>query len=224
MEEFETYLTEGKVRFDASDAALLRAIAEHGSVSAAARELGRSRARAGRRLDALESAFGELVERKRGGADGGGTRLTDEGATLLARFDRRRDAHAALTEATETVLDGAVVDRTGELAVVETPAGTLRAVCPPDATAVVVTVRADAVTLHAPAASPDEDATSARNHLRGTVEAVERGTALARVTVAVGETTLVALLTAESVARLELTQGSPVTASVKATATRATPR
>ncbi|MUV58268.1 TOBE domain-containing protein, partial [Halogeometricum sp. CBA1124] len=72
--------------------------------------------------------------------------------------------------------------------------------------------------------APDEDATSARNRLAGTVESVERGDAVATVAVDAGLTTpLRAFLTVESVRRLSLAPGARVVASWKATATRATP-
>jgi len=61
-------LIEGDAEFDGrDDAALLRAVHEAGSVAGAASELGRSRARALLRIEALEGAFGTLVERRRGG-------------------------------------------------------------------------------------------------------------------------------------------------------------
>lgn len=222
---FEARLRGDGEAFDASDAALLRAVDEHGSLNGAADALGRSYARAHARLKDLEAAFGPLVERRRGGADGGGSRLTDGARDLLARFERLRTAFSGTASAEETVLAGRVVAREGELATVETAAGALRALAPEGAEAVEVTLRADAVTLHAPAGSPSDDATSARNRLRGEVAAVDRGEAVARVAVDVGtDAPLAALVTVESVERLDLRPGDEVVASVKATATRATPR
>ncbi len=87
-----------------------------------------------------------------------------------------------------------------------------------------MSVRSDAVTLHAPGESPAPDATSARNRLDGTAVAVTRGDAVVEVGVAVGgDESLTALVTAESAARLDLTEGCSVVASLKATATRAVP-
>jgi len=74
-------LIEGDAEFDGRDAALLRAVHEAGSVAGAASELGRSRARALLRIEALEGAFGTLVERRAGGSGGGGSRLTGPAAT-----------------------------------------------------------------------------------------------------------------------------------------------
>jgi molybdate transport system regulatory protein len=225
-------LVAGDVAFDESDATLLRAIAAEGSVSAAAATLGRSRARALGRVETLEGAFGSLVERRRGGADGGGSRLTAAGRATLARFDRLRAALAGTAAAEESVLPGRLVAVDGELGRVETDAGTLRArlvAGPAVDDAVQVAVRADAVTLHAPAEAPAGGGTSARNRLAGEVAAVDRGDSLARVAVDVavgdvnGATTLSALVTVESVDRLSLAPGTPVVATFKATATRATP-
>jgi molybdate transport system regulatory protein len=248
---FEAHLRAGEVEFDASDAALLRAVDEEGSLNRAADALGRSYSRAHQRLTALEDALGPLVARQRGGSGGGGSRLTDEARDLLARFERLRAEFTGTAEVEETVLAGEVLARDGELATVETPAGRVRALAPPvesgtddpaadesapresetgespdtDPETVQVAVRADAVTLHAPDDAPAATATSARNRFSGTVAAIDAGEAVARLLVDVdAETTLAALVTMSSVEKLNLTEGSAVVASFKATATRASPR
>jgi len=222
---FDAHLRADGVTFDADDAALLEAVAEAGSLNRAAGSLGRSYSRAHARLTDLEAAFGPLVERQRGGPSGGGSELTDRAADLLARFERLRAEFTGTAEAEETVLAGRVVDRDGELATVETPAGRVRALAgaTDEGAAVQVTVRADAVTLHASADAPPASATSARNRFEGTVAAVDRGESVARVLVDVGAANpLAALVTATSVEKLDLEGGAPVVASFKATATRAT--
>jgi molybdate transport system regulatory protein len=222
---FDAELHAGDVSFGRDDAALLRAIDDTGSLNAAAHSLDRSYSRAHKRLGALESAFGPLVASRRGGADGGGTALTATGRRVLGEFERLRTAFAGLTGVAETVVDGRVVERTGELAVVETEAGRLRARTPPDATDVTVTVRSDTVTLHAAGAAPAPDDTSARNRFRGTVVGLDAGPAIVRVSLDVGfDRPLIALITAESRDHLELEPGTPVVASFKTTATRASPR
>ncbi|MWG34257.1 TOBE domain-containing protein [Halomarina oriensis] len=232
---FDARLREGGATFDERDATLLRTVDAEGSLNAAATALGRSYARAHERLTDLETAFGPLVERQRGGAGGGGSRLTPNGHRLLARFDRLRTTLSGTTTVEETVLSGRIVDRDGELATVETPAGTLRALAP-EAEAVQVAVRADAVTLHAPDDAPPSRGTSARNRFSGTVVRVDRGASVALVTVELDgerrdddanadedDPTLAALVTVDSVERLGLASGTPVVATLKATATRATP-
>jgi molybdate transport system regulatory protein len=221
---FEARLHAAAVEFGDRDVALLRAIADEGSLNAAASALGRSYSRAHQRLGELEDAFGPLVERTRGGAGGGGSTLTDGARALLARYDRLRAGFAGVAEAAETVIEGRVVERTGELAVVETDVGRLRALTPPDAETVQVTLRSDAVTLHAPEDAPPAGGTSARNRLEGAVTSVDAGEAVATVTVEVGELTLAALVTVESVDRLDLAVGDRVVVTFKATATRATRR
>ena len=248
---FDARLREGEVTFDERDATLLRTVDETGSLNAAAGDLGRSYARAHERLADLEAAFGPLVERQRGGAGGGGSRLTEGARHLLARFDRLRTALSGTAAVEETVLAGRVVERDGELATVETPVGRLRALAP-DTDRVQVVVRADSVTLHAPDDAPPAGGTSARNRFTGRVVRVDRGEAVALVTVALDDgilegatgaesavsdasapegdaededdrPTLTALVTVDSVERLSLAAGRPVVATLKATATRATP-
>ncbi|MFB6221322.1 MAG: TOBE domain-containing protein [Halolamina sp.] len=222
---FDARLRAGDVAFDERDAALLRAVDSAGSLNAAAADLGRSYSRAHGRLTDLEDAFGDLVERQRGGETGGGSTLTPRAEELLARFDRLRAGYSSVAETAEAVLDGTVEARTGELGTVSTAAGQVRALVPPGADDVQVSLRADTVTLHDPADVPDAGATSARNRFAGEVTALDRGEAVSRVTVDVGaDAPLFALVTEESRERLSLAVGTPVVASFKATATRATPR
>lgn len=222
---FDATLRADGVAFGERDAELLRTVDEAGSLNAAASELGRSYSRAHDRLTDLEDAFGSLVERQRGGSGGGGSALTDRARELLGAFDRLRAGYSAIAETTETVLDGDVVDREGELGTVETAAGTVRALLPPETDSVEVVLRADAVTLHDPADAPAGSETSARNRFAGEVVAVNRGEAVCRVSVDVGAAdALVALVTEESRQRLALEPGREVVASFKATATRTTPR
>lgn len=223
--DFEARLYAAGVAFDASDAALLSAIEETGSLNAAAEAEGRSYSRAHKRLQALESAFGPLVERQRGGSDGGGSSLTDRARRVRSRFDRLRAELSGVAETETTVLAGTVIERDGELGVVETAAGDLRALVPPEASAVEVTIRADAVTLQAAESAPMANETSARNRFVGTVTEVSAGDAVVSVFVDIGaERPLAALVTERSRDLLDLAPGRDVVASVKATTIRALPR
>jgi molybdate transport system regulatory protein len=229
--DFEAYLRAGEVSFEEGDAALLRAIDEHGSLNAAAEALERSYSRAHKRLSTLEGALGPLVERERGGAGGGGSALTENARETLARLARLRAVLGGTAAVEEVALPGRVVTRTGELVTVETDAGTVRALyastgAPQEDTGerVEVTLTADSVTLQAPGATPGDDETSARNRLQGTVESVDPGTAVARVSLDVGAGSPVAVLVTEkSRQRLGLAPGARVAATFKATAARATP-
>lgn len=221
---FEAHLHVDGTSFRADDAALLRAIEEYRSLNAAAEALGRSYSRAHARITALERALGPLVERHRGGPDGGGSELTTDARTLLARFDRLQTALDGTTRANETVVEGTVTDREGELATVDTPAGPIRVLLFDPAETVQVSLREDAVTLHEPDTAPPAGGTSARNRFRGTVTDVDRHEAIARVAVDVGlPTPVTAVVTVGSLDRLGLEPGVPVVASAKATATHATP-
>ncbi|MFB6228369.1 MAG: TOBE domain-containing protein [Halobacteriales archaeon] len=231
----------GEAEFGPKDAALLRAVGAEGSLNAATAALGRSYSRAHDRVRDLEEAAGSLLKRERGGAGGGGSELTTNARELLARFDRLRAATGETARTPETVVEGTVVERTGDLAVVETGAGEVRARLlepagrsappadgargtPSSGGGVQVSLRADAVTLHNPAGSPPADDTSARNRFEGVVVGIDREGGIAEVAVDVGvDPDLIAVLTAESVTRLGLSPGAAVVASFKATATRATP-
>jgi len=221
--EFEAQLAVGDVTVTERDVEMLRAVDDHGSMHGAAEALGRSYPHLQRRLVELESAAGDLTERSRGGADGGGTELTVRARDLLRQFARFRVELSGVAAVTESTLEGTVVDRDGEVGTVETDAGAVAAVVPRDADHVEVSVRSDAVALRAPG-SVEHDDTSLRNELAGTVERVEAGDAVVTVTVELdGGPEVTALVTEQSRDSLDLEPGRRVVATFKATATRAIP-
>lgn len=222
---FDARLRADDVEFTERDANLLRAVDEIGSIYKAADELGRSYSRSHQRVTALEEAFGTLAERQRGGSDGGGSTLTDQAHELLAKFERLQTGFSSVAETSEAVLEGIVLNRTGELGVVETEAGQVRAIVPPEGKTVQIGLRADAVTLHDPEDVPAENATSARNRFEGRVSSIEKGEAISQVTLDVGaDSPLFALVTEDSKQKLGLEPEKQVIASFKATATQATSR
>lgn len=231
-------IVDDDIEFGTRDAVLLRTIHRTGSVAAAATELGRSRARALSRIEALEAAFGPLVERQRGGSGGGGSRLTETGRRLLDRYDRLSAAVSATATVPETVLSGIVREVDGEMATLETEVGQLRglhegATVGDDAH---LRIGADAVTLHEAGTVPEPDATSARNRVEGAVAGVDRGETVLTVRIDVsgddagshgdddgsdgGGVTFQALLTEDSARRLDVESGCEVALTWKATATR----
>lgn len=222
---FEAGLYTDGVTFERSDAALLRSIDRTGSISGAAEQLDRSYPRTHQRLGDIESAFGPLVEARRGGPDGGGTELTDRARTLLARFERLRSEFVGIATVAETIYEGSIVGRDGEIATVRTPAGKIHALASREAGTVQVTVRADTVTLHDPAAVPESDDTSARNRFRGRILELETRESTHEVAVDCSPAKpLYALITDSSAKQLGLEIGREVVATFKTTATRATPQ
>lgn len=221
--DFSTKLAAGDVTIDRRDVEMLEAIDRHGSIHRAAEELGRSYARLQNRIVELEEATGALTERTRGGTGGGGTTLTQTGHELLQQFDRHETELDGVARATESVFTGRVVDRTGELGTVETAAGAIRALVPREGTEVQVAVRSDAVVLTDPAETPHPYGTSLRNRFQGAVTRIEPGESIANVIVTLDDDVdLEALITRSSLERLELSCGSDIVASFKATAARGT--
>ena len=83
-------------------AELLEAIAQHGSISAAARALGMSYRRAWLLVETMNRSFQQpLVSTLAGGKQGGGTQLTALGEQVLQRY------RALCAQAVATVQDGA---------------------------------------------------------------------------------------------------------------------
>ncbi len=80
-------------------AELLRDIAETGSIAAAGRRMCMSYKRAWSLTEEMNAMFAEpLIEAAKGGAGGGGAALTPLGATVLAAYDRLREAATAACE------------------------------------------------------------------------------------------------------------------------------
>jgi molybdate transport system regulatory protein len=72
---------------------LLRAVAEQGSISAAARALGMGYKRAWSLLDELQRALPiPIIETAAGGSKGGGAQVTDAGRALLDHYDELEEA------------------------------------------------------------------------------------------------------------------------------------
>lgn len=88
---------------------LLAAIGRAGSISGAGRAMGMSYKRAWGLVEEMNAAFAEpLVARVRGGAGGGGARLTPAGGRVLALY-RRIEAKAAAAGAAELAELGAML-------------------------------------------------------------------------------------------------------------------
>lgn len=82
-------------------AALLDAVARTGSISAAAREMDMSYRRAWLLVDTMNRCFrSSLVEASKGGAGGGGARITELGLDVLTRY-RAMELKAAASVAAE---------------------------------------------------------------------------------------------------------------------------
>jgi len=76
-------------------AELLSKVDAHGSISAAARDMGINYRRAWFLLETINSALGQpVVSTSKGGKDGGGAKLTDAGKAILTAYDAiTQEAH-----------------------------------------------------------------------------------------------------------------------------------
>ena len=100
--------------FGPGKADLLELIRETGSISAAGRRMGMSYKRAWTLVETLNAMFAEpLVESLRGGAHGGGARLTPLGEEMLACFRRLQSAARKATRAEIAVMMRAAGDVSG---------------------------------------------------------------------------------------------------------------
>jgi molybdate transport system ATP-binding protein len=127
-------------------------------------------------------------------------------------FRRPADRETAIAVGIENVLPAEVESRSNGLLQLRAGQARLECVDRGETGAVLALFRAEDVTI-----SRDLAPGSARNHLRGTVTGVAREGPVARVELECG-ILLVALVTAQSVADLDLDFGQTVYAAVKATA------
>lgn len=167
---------------------LLEAIAEHGSITRAAKALPLSYKAAWDALDAMNNlAERPLVERTAGGRQGGGTCLTDAGRELVAMF-------RALEREQQRALDS-----------LGPPQARQRSAAASDVEQLQALLRRMAVR------------TSARNQFAGSVVQLRQSRVSVEVGIALdAQTQIVAGVTRESAQALRLAQGSPVLALVKA--------
>ncbi len=135
-------------------------------------------------------------------------------------FSRPVNADVARVVGVETVVQGRIMDAREGLASVQVEDVSLTAVAPeglgPD---VFVCIRAEDVTLELLGAGE----TSARNHLRGTVQAIASLGAMARVSVDCGFL-LTAVITRSALSELGLAVGTSVRATFKAGSVHLIPR
>jgi molybdate transport system ATP-binding protein len=135
-------------------------------------------------------------------------------------FTRPQHREVAAAVGVETVVPARVSRREGGLAILQVGAGQLAAADPGgDMSDFYVCIRGEDVTLEKGRA----EQSSARNHLQGTVTEIGSAGILMKVILNVGFE-LVALVTRQAVADLELTKGSEVFAVFKASAVHLIPK
>lgn len=94
---------------------LLKAIREHGSISAAARHMGMSYRRAWLLVDTMNRCFREpLVLSAAGGSQGGGASLTPQGEEALACFEKMLADVSRVTDSYEGQFNGWLHDAPAE--------------------------------------------------------------------------------------------------------------
>lgn len=82
MKDGRSYLGEGRIE-------LMKAIIEHGSISAAARSMSMSYKKAWEAVDSMNTLSDEpLVIRSSGGSGGGGTEVTEAGTNAIEFYER----------------------------------------------------------------------------------------------------------------------------------------
>ena len=93
---------------------LLEHIREAGSIAAAGRRMGMSYKRAWTLVEEMNAAFrAPLVDSARGGAKGGGARLTETGQAVLAHYRKLEDAAGAAGSEEIAALEALLKDMSG---------------------------------------------------------------------------------------------------------------
>ncbi len=232
--------------------ALLGAIAQEGSISAAARKVGLSYKAAWDAVDTMNNLAGEpLVLRTTGGKHGGGATLSERAVELLKLFERLNREHQRflaqlahsgslpthdleliqhimmqtsarnnLSGTVASVKHGAVNDEVilniapGQDIVASITSESARSLGLEPGRRALAFIKASSIIV---GKTDDNVRLSARNQLAGRITEVKEGAvnAEARIELPSGQV-LVAILTMESLSRLELKAGDPVRAIFKA--------
>lgn len=94
---------------------LLERVRDTGSISAAGRAMAMSYKRAWSLVDEMNSAFSEpLVDTSRGGASGGGARVTPVGAAVIAHYRKFEDITAEAGAARLAAIEALLRDTSNE--------------------------------------------------------------------------------------------------------------
>lgn len=102
----------GEKRLGPGKILLLERIAKHGSIAAAGRSLGMSYKRAWLLVAETDAIFGKpTVEKQQGGKEGGGTKLSDLGETIVRAYRQAERQAAAAIEAEISTLEGWIAQR-----------------------------------------------------------------------------------------------------------------
>ena len=91
---------QGKVVFGTGRLRILNAVEEHGSILGASKALGMSYRAVWGKIKATEERLGQpILEKHTGGAEGGGSKLTPFGRTLIERFRQTEDLTRSTADA-----------------------------------------------------------------------------------------------------------------------------
>lgn len=102
----------GEIAFGPGKADLLDAIAQTGSISAAARHMNMSYRRAWLLVDAMNRSFCDpLITTAAGGQKGGGAVITDNGQAVLARYRCMQQTVSAALKADQKAFEGLLCNR-----------------------------------------------------------------------------------------------------------------
>jgi len=112
---------DGKHVLGKGGAEILRAVKENGSLSKASKALGMSYRFAWKYITKMEMVLGSrIVERERGGREGGGAKLTKLGEELLKMYEEKVEDFLNYTESLE--VEGRIETRDGrEVIVIKLP-------------------------------------------------------------------------------------------------------
>ena len=207
--------------------ALLTALRDGGSISAAAKAVGLSYKGAWDVVQALNNLFERpLVLTHAGGARGGATELTPEGEAVIAAFRSAEAELSHLFEAVERRLGdpaaGPLRSMLWSLSMKTSARNALRVVTRPSVEALGLEPGREAIALIKSSfviLAPETPGlrTSARNSLAGTIVAVDPGAVNSEVTLALDQgKTLTATITRESAEGLPFAVGDRAVALIKA--------
>lgn len=205
------------------DHELLKAIQEYNSINKAAENLNRSYSSSQKRIVKLEKELGDLIETKRGGIKGGGSKLTENAKKLINRFERLKTEYDYVKEINITTVKGKVKETKTTLCVIDTPIGEIIAALTDKlekGDLAKILIREDSVIIKKPEKKSKKVITSARNQFEGKIEKIISFEDIIKLNIQINNTIITTTVTKESQQKMNLKENDKVKISFKAMATK----
>ncbi|PTD94639.1 hypothetical protein C9439_01450 [archaeon SCG-AAA382B04] len=211
-----------KIEFQKKDYDLFKSIQKYGSINKAAEKLDKSYSNSQKRIKKLQREFGNLIETRRGGKSGGGSRLTEKAKKIINRYEELQTEYQKVNQVNITKWTGKVKKIKTSICIVATSVGEIKAAITDEierGDRVKVLIREDAVTIKKHQ-NTDPKTTSARNRFKGIIKNITEYEDIVKLKIKVENKKITTTITKESKEKMSLSKDDLIEISFKAMATK----